>query len=520
MKPLYWTRIQIPVSQVTQTEEEKVIWEDLDDIKIEEDEFDDLFSRAVVKPKKKEEKKVEKPRADKPTSIIDSKRSQNIGILLKSTHIDIPRLEEVVYNFELSIEGEILQQIQEIQATPEELTQLKCHVDLAPDKQLDTPDQFLLDLSSLSHFNERITCIMFQSKFGDSVAEIENRLNNIRSCCDFLTTSMSMRTTMAVTLACGNYMNGGNRQRGQADGFLIDILPKIKDVKSKDNSLNLLAYIVRFCIVKYDENKGTPEASLPVPEPSDLEKCQHMDFETQRGEVEKVRREHEKAKRNTEKIFEKSPDDLKEPFNTKMTEFLESADNQLKELSDLVEDCVKKFIECMKFYKFMPKVGKMEDCKPEDFFSLWYPFCNDYKNIWKKEQVRIQKEILKEEREKHKKKKESLQNVEVKQTPKGGLKDKLKRRKTQGNVTESSPSTTPSVGLKEKLMRRKMTKSLPEGATDNPEEEDKPEPSPVDLTDSAGTSDTNSSGLAANGLKAKLQRRKNKQASASSSSDQ
>ena len=29
-------------------------------------------------------------------------------------------------------------------------------------------------------------------------------------------------------------------QRGQADGFAIDILPNLKDVKSKDNSLTLL----------------------------------------------------------------------------------------------------------------------------------------------------------------------------------------------------------------------------------------------------------------------------------------
>ena len=113
-------------------------------------------------------------------------------------------------------------------------------------------------------------------------------------------------------------MNGGNRQRGQADGFVIDILPKIKDVKSKDNSINLLAYIVSFCIVKYDENKGTPEAALPIPEPSDIEKCQHIDFETQRNECEKVRKELDKAKRNTLKVFENSPEELQEPFNNKV----------------------------------------------------------------------------------------------------------------------------------------------------------------------------------------------------------
>ena len=122
------------------------------------------------------------------------------GIFIKSTHIDVARMEEVVYNFELSLESEVLAQIQEIQATPDELSQLKAHVEAFPDKALDYPDQFVLDLAGLSFFNDRITCIMFQTKFGDSVSEIEIRLNNIRSCCDFLTTSQSMKNMFAVTL--------------------------------------------------------------------------------------------------------------------------------------------------------------------------------------------------------------------------------------------------------------------------------------------------------------------------------
>jgi len=543
MKPLYWTRIQIPVNQTApvdpspaqegasetekEKEKEKVIWEDLDEVPIEEEEFDALFSRAVTKPKKKEEKKVVKPKAEKPASILDSKRSQNIGIFIKSTHIDVARMEEVVYNFELSLDSEALTQIKEIQATPDELAQLKAHVEAFPDKALDYPDQFVLDLAGLSFFNDRITCILFQTKFGDSVSEIEIRLNNIRSCCDFLTTSQSMRSMFAVTLACGNYMNGGNRQRGQADGFVIDILPKIKDVKSMDNTLNLLAYIVRFCILKYDENKGTPEAALPVPEPSDVEKCKHIDFETERIQCEKVRKELEKAKRNTIKVFENSPEDLKEPFNTKMSEFLESAEVQLKELCDLVEDCSTKFTDCMKFYKFVPKKGKLDDAKPEDFFCMWYPFCDDYKNLWKKEQVRIQKDLLKIERQKLKQKKESLrENVEVKKTPAGGLKDRLmKRRLTKTSSVaaptdiilenkESEKGATSQAepekeGLKAKLLRRKNKKASDSAPPDSPIPEAKVEHMNKESEALTETPTTVGGG----GLKAKLQRRKNKQAS-------
>lgn len=45
--------------------------------------------------------------------------------------------------------------------------------------------------------------------------------------------SNSLRDVMGLVLAFGNYMNGGNRTRGQADGFGLEILPKLKDVKSR-----------------------------------------------------------------------------------------------------------------------------------------------------------------------------------------------------------------------------------------------------------------------------------------------
>lgn len=43
----------------------------------------------------------------------------------------------------------------------------------------------------------------------------------------------SVKDILGLILAFGNYMNGGNRTRGQADGFGLEILPKLKDVKSR-----------------------------------------------------------------------------------------------------------------------------------------------------------------------------------------------------------------------------------------------------------------------------------------------
>jgi hypothetical protein len=61
----------------------------------------------------------------------------------------------------------------------------------------DKPDQFLWDLAAISCFNDRLTCFMFQFRFADCLADIENRLHIIRSVCEFLTSSEQMKRMFA-----------------------------------------------------------------------------------------------------------------------------------------------------------------------------------------------------------------------------------------------------------------------------------------------------------------------------------
>jgi len=428
------TRIQI-VPMPCSSSNSTLLWEQLEDVDVEGPVLEDLFGKAASKPKLQEvEKKVEKVEAVK---LIDGKKSQNIGIFLKSNKLDIEGVKLIVYKCEVNLEFEALYQLKGFQATPDdELEQLKLHMSNPQDKVLDKPDQFLWDLSQMNNFDARISCLIFQANFAQMCEEVEIRLNNIKSCCNFLSTSIGLKKTLAVILACGNYMNGGNKQRGQADGFGVDILPKLKDVKTKDNRDNLLGFVVRFCITRYDDNRGTPEAALPVPEPGDVEKCQNVDFEVERGECNRLKKEVEIIKRKIEKIYKESPDDLKDPFNEVLGKFIEKAEKEVLSLVTLVDDSFKKYVECLQFYKFAPKKGKLEDTKPADFFAVWYLFSEDYKNLWKKEQVRLQAELLKEEKRKMKQTKESLKaDVAVTRTQAGGIKEKILRRKSRSSIS-------------------------------------------------------------------------------------
>lgn len=87
-------------------------------------------------------------------------------------------------------------------------------------------------------------CFTFQFSFAESFTSIETKLSNFRLVCEQLMSSKDLKNVLALILTYGNYMNGGNMQRGQADGFTLDILPKLRDVKSKDNAYTFLHFIV------------------------------------------------------------------------------------------------------------------------------------------------------------------------------------------------------------------------------------------------------------------------------------
>ena len=113
---------------------------------------------------------------------------------MKSNHLEIQEVENTIYNFDNSvIDFETLEQIKVNQATPDELSCIRSHVSANADIPLDKPEKFLLDLSKISLFNERLECFMFQTKFADALSDIEHKLNNIKHVCNMLMSSDSMK---------------------------------------------------------------------------------------------------------------------------------------------------------------------------------------------------------------------------------------------------------------------------------------------------------------------------------------
>lgn len=117
-------------------------------------------------------------------TVLDNKRSQMVGILISSRHLDVQEVESAVFNLDTSIiDLETLQKIFELRATEEELTTMRLTLEQQPDAVMDKPENFLLELANIPNFSERVACFMFQNNFFENLATISNPLNNLKVKC-------------------------------------------------------------------------------------------------------------------------------------------------------------------------------------------------------------------------------------------------------------------------------------------------------------------------------------------------
>ncbi|KAK6294926.1 hypothetical protein J4Q44_G00341520 [Coregonus suidteri] len=396
MKPLYWTRIQI------QDNNKDTLWNSLEEPDIiNTTEFEDLFSKTTIQTKRKPlaeayEKKV---KAKKVIKLLDGKRSQAVGILISSLHLEMNDILQAVLTVDNSVvDLETIQALHDNRAQPDELERIKKHYQTSEEEQvklLDKPELFLYELSQIPDFPGRASSIIFQSVFIDSIASIQCKLDIVSRVCKDLMETSSVREVMGLVLALGNHMNGGNRTRGQADGFDLEILPKLKDVKSRDNRISLVDYVVSYYLRNLDENAGTERSVFPLPEPQDVFLSAQVKFEDITKELRQLRRDLTVCEKGVQKVCSSSPDEHLQPFKDKMEAFVLNAHKEQDEVDAQLMFAQKSFHELVTFLGLKPKTGDTEVATGH-FFMLWFEFCTDFKTRWRRENKNISKERLKE----------------------------------------------------------------------------------------------------------------------------
>ncbi|XP_048048052.1 formin-1 isoform X1 [Megalobrama amblycephala] len=434
MKPLYWNRIQI------QDNNNNTLWNSLEEPDIiNTKEFEDLFSKAAVQAKKKplSDTYEKKNKAKKIIKLLDGKRSQAVGILISSLHLEMKDIQHAVLTVDHSVvDLETIEALYENRAQTDELEKIRKHYETSKEdevKLLDKPEQFLYELSQIPDFAGRAHCIIFRTVFTDSISSVHRKVETISTVCKVFLENESVKDVIGLILAFGNYMNGGNRTRGQADGFGLEILPKLKDVKSRDNRISLVDYVVSYYLRNMDENAGTEKSVFPLPEPQDLFHAAQVKFEDLAKDLRKLKKELTACVKEVQQVCENSSDEHLQPFKDKMETFISSAQSEYASEDERLQAAQNSFQETVTYFGLKPKSGE-KDVSPNYIFMLWYEFCNDFKSTWNRENKNISKERLKEA-QKTVQKITAEKKVETKKINENSLKERL--RKKEAGVSSS-----------------------------------------------------------------------------------
>ncbi|MGH0164359.1 UNVERIFIED_CONTAM: hypothetical protein FKN15_053906 [Acipenser sinensis] len=418
MKPLYWTRVQLKENRY-------------------------VDEGSIVK-------------------LLDGKRSQAVGILISSLHLDMKDIQQAVLTVDNSVvDLETIEALYENRAQSDELDKIKKHYETSKEdevKLLDKPEQFLYELSQIPDFSGRARCIIFQPAFTEGIALVHRKVEIVDRVCkipDFsgrarciifqpaftegialvhrkveivdrvckgLLEPRSVKDLLGLILAFGNYMNGGNRTRGQADGFGLEILPKLKDVKSRDNKTSLVDYVVSYYLRYIDKDTGTEKTVFPLPEPQDLFLAAQVKFEDVMKDLRKLKKELDGNVAVSTRLLIRIDFRWKIPNPTKSTLLIfaqgacekeiavvckNSSEQHLQPFKEKMETFVQNgiplscceptalalqsFEDTVRYFGVKPKSGDKE-ITPNVVFMLWFEFCNDFKNVWKRENKNISKE--------------------------------------------------------------------------------------------------------------------------------
>uniref|UniRef100_A0A8C4VED9 Formin-2 n=1 Tax=Falco tinnunculus TaxID=100819 RepID=A0A8C4VED9_FALTI len=417
MKPLYWTRIQLHSKRDSSA---SLVWEKIEEPSIDYHEFEELFSKTAVKERKKPiSDTITKTKTKQVVKLLSNKRSQAVGILMSSLHLDMKDIQHAVVNLDNTVvDLETLQALYENRAQSDELEKIEKHSKTSKEKEnaksLDKPEQFLYELSLIPNFSERVFCILFQSTFSESICSIRRKLELLQKLCETLKNGSGVMQVLGLVLAFGNYMNGGNRTRGQADGFGLDILPKLKDVKSSDNSRSLLSYIVSYYLRNFDEDAGKEQCIFPLPDPQDLFQASQMKFEDFQKDLRKMKKDLRVCETEAAKVYQLSLEEHLQPFKDNMEQFISQAKIDQENEEKSLTEAHKSFLETAAYFCMKPKMGEKE-VSPHSFFSIWHEFSSDFKDFWKKENKLILQERVKEAEEVCRQKKgKSLYNIRPK----------------------------------------------------------------------------------------------------------
>ncbi|KAI3433093.1 Formin-like protein [Psidium guajava] len=246
LKPLHWEKFDTSADH-------SMVWDKVGDgsFRFDDDLMEDLFGFVPGNRKSTREEETSSlgPASTSKTDlnpsskifILDSRKSQNIAIVLKSLGVS---RDEILYAVmeDQGLSVDVLEKLNKVAPTKEEQCQI-LQFDGDTTRLADAESYLYHLLKSLPSAFACFNAMLFRSNFKSDVNHLKESIRTLELACEELRTRGLFVKLLEAILKAGNRMNAGT-SRGNAQAFNLNSLRKLSDVKSTDGKTTLLHFVV------------------------------------------------------------------------------------------------------------------------------------------------------------------------------------------------------------------------------------------------------------------------------------
>nr|XP_012639132.1 FH2 domain-containing protein 1 [Microcebus murinus]XP_012639133.1 FH2 domain-containing protein 1 [Microcebus murinus]XP_012639134.1 FH2 domain-containing protein 1 [Microcebus murinus] len=176
-------------------------------------------------------------------TILDAKRSMNIGIFLKQFKKSPQSIVEDIHQGKSEHYGsETLRDFLKLLPESEEVKKLKTFS--GDVSKLSLADSFLYCLIQVPNYSLRIEAMVLKKEFLPSCSSLYTDITILRTATKELMSCEELHSILHLVLQAGNIMNAGG-YAGNAVGFKLSSLLKLADTKANKPGMNLLHFVAQ-----------------------------------------------------------------------------------------------------------------------------------------------------------------------------------------------------------------------------------------------------------------------------------
>ena len=356
LKNIQWAKILLLPKSHPQRQD--LVW---DSIKVPEIDIDEIVSLFSDK-NKEQTSELEKNQNIITKTFLNPKRAKEVGV----SGAKLPSID-VISKALITMDNNILSEhnidaLLLIAITKEELEEYKNMI--KDEGILEKNARFLIELNEVPNYKEKLKIWSTILKYDFMLPKLQESFNFMILACKELKENKHFKSMLSIILSLGNIMNAGT-EKGQADGFSLDLLPKLAGIK--DNSGNSLLNFVASKTNQEDPTfEGFKNKFLY------LKKASGYSLKETKKKLEEIKNmviniENELKNLNT-----------RDEFYTIANNSLLSAQKKVDELKNKYEENTKIYHETVKFFGYKEK----DDYYNENglFFKMLLQFFKEVDN--------------------------------------------------------------------------------------------------------------------------------------------